>query len=55
MPVSPLLTVFGFLLGRATTVSTGYILFLLGLGLHLAGIRIFPFAATAEADTILQN
>lgn len=34
MPVGPLLTVFGLLLGRATTVSTSDIFLLLGLGFH---------------------
>jgi len=54
MAVSPLLAVFGFLTGRAATVSTGDVLFLLGLGLYL----VFLFAGTAtttKGDAILQN
>ena len=53
MPIGPLLTVFGFLLGRATTVSTSDILLFLGLGLHF----IFLFArttTTSEVNAVLQ-
>ena len=54
MPVSPLLPVLGLLPGRAATVSTGDILLLLGLGLHLAVVGL-PLTATTKADAILQN
>ena len=53
MPVGPLLTVFGFLTGRATTVSTGDVLFLLGLGLYF----VFLFAgttATTKRNAVFQ-
>ena len=54
MPIGPLLTVFGFLLGRATTVSTSNILFLLGLGFHF--VLLFARTTTAtKRNTILQN
>ena len=53
-PLCPLLSVFGFLPGRATAVGTGDVLFLLGFCLHLALIGVFAFAATAEVDAILQ-
>ena len=54
MSVCPLLTVFGLLPCRATTVSTGDILFLLGLGLYL--VVFFARATTAtKRNTILQN
>ena len=54
MAVCPLLTVFGFLTCRATTVSTSDVFFLLGLGLYL----VFLFARTAtttEGDTIYED
>ena len=54
MPIGPLLTVFGFLLSRAATVSTSDILLFLGLGFHL--VVLFARAtATAEVNAILQN
>ena len=51
MTVSPLLTVFGFLSGRAATVGTGDVFFLLGLGLHLIFLLAGP-AATSEVDAV---
>jgi len=54
MPVGPLLTVFGFLPCRAATVSTSDILFLLGLGFHLA-IIFWLISSTSEVDAILKN
>ena len=40
MTVSPLFTILGFLLSRATTVRTGYILLFLGFCLHFVGLRV---------------
>jgi hypothetical protein len=54
MPIGPLLTVFGFLLGRATTVGTSDILLFLGFGLYLV-ICFAGTAATTEVNAILQN
>ena len=54
MPVGSLLTVFGFLTGRATTVSTGDILFLLGLGLYLV-VLFAGTTATTKRNAIFQN
>jgi len=54
MPVRPLLTVFGFLPCRAATVSTGDVLFLLGLGLYLVLFFARP-PATAELDAVLED
>ena len=54
MPVSPLLTVFGLLLGRATTVSTSYILLLLGLGLHLLARIAWLITSASEVDAVLE-
>ena len=54
MPVRPLLTVFGFLSGRAATVGTGDILFLLGLGLDLI-IVLGLITASAEVDTVFED
>ena len=54
MAVSPLLTVFGFLTGRAAAMSTSDILFLLGLGLHLA-IVLRLITSASEVDTILKD
>ena len=52
--VGSLLTVFGFLTSRATTVGTSDILFLLGLGLHLAGIfRLIT--STTEVDAVFKD
>ena len=54
MPVGPLFTVFGFLLGRAATVSTSDVLLFLRLGLHL--VVLFARATTtSEVNAILQN
>ena len=54
MPIGTLLTVFGFLLGRTTTVGTSDILLFLGLGLYL--VVLFARAtATTEVNAILQN
>ena len=54
MPVRPLLTVFGFLSGRAAAVGTGDILFLLGLGLHLA-IVLGLIAPSSEVDAVFED
>ena len=54
MPVGPLLTVFGFLTCRATTVSTSDILFLLGLGLYLV-VLFAGTTATTKRNAVLQN
>ena len=54
MSVCPLLTVFGLLLGRATTVSTSDILLFLGLGLYLV-VLFTGTTATTEVNAILQN
>ena len=54
MTVGPLLTVFGLLTGRATTVSTSDILFLLGLGLYLV-LFLARTTTTTKRNAILQN
>ena len=54
MPVGPLLTVFGFLTGRAATVGTGDVLFLLGLGLDLA-VVLGLIIASAKVDTVFED
>ena len=54
MPIGPLLTVFGFLLSRTTTVSTSDILLFLGLGLYLV-LLFARTTATTEVNAILQN
>ena len=54
MPVRPLLTVFGFLSGRAATVGTGDVLFLLGLGLDLA-VVLGLIAAPSEVDAVFED
>ena len=54
MPVGPLLTVFGFLSGRAATVGTGDVLFLLGLGLHLSFV-LGLIAAPSEVDAVFED
>jgi len=51
MTVSPLLTVFGFLPGRAAAVSAGNVFFLLGLGFHLV-LRRSRTSAPSEVDAI---
>ena len=47
MAIGPLLTVFGFLHGRAATVSTGDVFLFLGFRLHFAVI-VFLLASTAS-------
>ena len=54
MSIRPLLTVFGLLLGRTTTVSTSDILLFLGLGLYLV-ILFARTTTTTEVNAILQN
>ena len=54
MAISPLLTVFGFLTCRTTTMSTSDILFLLGLGLHLAVVLRLVTSAS-EVDAVFEN
>ena len=54
MPVCPLLTVFGLLSCRATTVSTSDILFLFGLGLYLVFL-LARTTTTTKRNTVLQN
>ena len=54
MPIGTLLTVFGFLLGRTTTVGTSDILLFLGLGLDLV-VLFARTTATTEVNAILQN
>ena len=54
LAVGTLLAVLGLLTGRAATVRTSNVLLLLGLGFHLASIRVLPFTATAKGNTILQ-
>ena len=51
--VGSLLTVFGFLTSRATTVGTSDILLLLGFGLHLA-IVLRLVTSTSEVDTVFE-
>ena len=52
--VGSLLTVFGFLTSRATTVGASDILFLLGLGLHLATL-LRLVTTTSEVDAVLED
>ena len=52
--VSPLLTVLGFLTGRATTVSTSDILFLLGLGFYLTFV-LGLITATTEVNAVFED
>ena len=54
MSVGSLLTVFGLLLCRATTVSASDILLFLGLGLYLVVLLAGTTTAT-KRNTILQN
>ena len=54
MPVGPLLTVFGFLTGRAAAVGTSDVLFLLGLGLDLA-VVLGLITASAKVDTVFED
>ena len=54
MTICPLLTVFGFLSGRTTTMRTGDVLFLLGLGLDLI-IVLGLITASAEVDTVFED
>ena len=53
MAIGPLLTVFGFLHGRAATVSTSDILLLLGFGFYLA-IVFWLITSTSEVDAIFK-
>ena len=53
MTIGTLLTVFGFLTGRAAAVGTGDILLFLGLGLHLA-IIFWLITSTSEGNTVLE-
>ena len=54
MPISPLLTVFGFLSCRAGPVSPSNVFLLLRFGFHLA--TLLPRSASAsERNPILQN
>ena len=53
MAVSPLLTVFGFLTGRAATVSTGDVFLFLRLGLDFI-VLFTRSTATTKRDAILQ-
>jgi len=54
MSVGTLLTILGFLSGRAAAVGTGDILLLLGFGLHLA-VVLRLIASSPEVDTVLEN
>ena len=54
MAIGPLLTVFGFLSGRATTVSTSDVFLFLGLGLYLV-FFLAGTAATTKRNAIFQN
>ena len=54
MSVGPLLTVFGLLLCRATTVSASDVLLFLGLGLYLVILLAGTTTAT-KRNAILQN
>ena len=54
MSIGPLLTVFGFLLGRAATVSTSDILFLFGFGFHLVFL-LARASASSEVDAIHED
>ncbi len=54
MSVCPLLTVFGLLSGRATTVSTSDILLLLGLGLYLV-VLFAGTTATTKRNAIHED
>ena len=54
MSVGSLLTVFGFLTGRAAAVGTSDILLLFGLGLHLA-IVLGLIASTSEVDAVFED
>ena len=54
MTICPLLTVFGFLSGRAATVGTSDVLFLLGLGLDLT-VVFGLIAASAEVNTVFED
>lgn len=55
MSVCPLLTIFGFLHGRAAAVSSGDILFLLCLSLHLIIGRSWSVSSLLEGDAILKD
>ena len=53
MSVGSLLTVFRLLTGRTAAVGTSDILFLLGLGLHLA-IVLRLVTSTSEVDAVFE-
>ena len=55
LAIGTLLAVLGFLTGGATAVGTGDVLFLLGLGLHLALVRVLLIATAAEGDAVLKD
>ena len=54
MSVGTLFAVLCLLTGRAATMGTSDVLFLLSLGLHLV-IILARTATTSEADTVLQD
>jgi len=55
MAISALLAVFGFLLGRTTTVSTGNVFLLFGLGFHLTLVRVAALSTASKRDAIFKN
>ena len=55
MSVGTLLTVLGLLPGRARAMGSGDILFLLGLGLHLAVLGIAPTRCASEDQSSLDD
>ena len=55
LPVGTLLAVLGLLLCRSAAVCTSDILLFLGFGLYLTLVGVFPIAATAKGNTILQD
>ena len=55
LSVGTLLAVLGLLSGRAAAVCTGDVLLFLGFGLHLTLVGVFPFAAAAKGNAILQD
>ena len=55
MPAGALLSVLGFLPCRSRSVRTGYILFLLGLGLHLIVLGPPFLGCPLEDDAAFDN
>ena len=55
LAVGTLFAVLGLLTGRPRAVRSGDVLFFLGLGLHLARIRVAALAAPTERDAVLQD